>query len=269
MFKLDSPGLRPVLFALVVAFAAGCGNTDTKPGSPTTSSKAGAGGPQEPAYKLTAEALAKEALADAQAASAKYTGKVVELEGQVDSANRIISDNKGVFLTGAKKKPTDVIALNILCMPVESSKDKVWWLGKGHKVKAVGKVTAINGFIISLDECTITGQGASPTPKVTAEELTGEFAKDEEAAKKKYLGDGVNPKEIIVEGTVAALDKTKNDFYIARLEGKGGLTVGCTLDKKEWEGLKKGDKVTIKGDLSGFRKDDKNVNVNTAFLLKK
>jgi hypothetical protein len=265
MFKLVSRDLRIVLFTLMVALVAGCGGGDSKPGKPGDSHKAVA---QDPAFKLTAEAFAKEALGNQKGASDKYNGKVVELEGQVDSANRVITD-KGIYLTGAKKNPTDVVGLNLLCTPGESAKEKIWWLGKGQKVKVVGKVIGISPLAIYLDECTITEQGQSPTPKVTADELTEAFSKDEEAAKKKYGGDALSPKEIIVEGTVAALDKTKNDFYIARLEGKGGLTVGCTLDKKEWESLKKGDKVTIKGDLSGFYKDEKNVNVNTAFVLKK
>ncbi len=259
--------IRVVLFAMGLVLVAGCGKPESKPG-PGNPKVSDSGAAKNPEIKTTAEELAKEVLADQKAAGTKYDGKVVELQGKVDTANQVVTDNKGFYLTGAKKKPTDVVGLNVLCMPVAGEKDKVGWLGKGQKVKVVGKVTGVNAFAVSLAQCTFTEEDKSTTPKVTVEELTSEFAKDAEAAKKKYKIENLNSQEIILEGTVADKEK-KGDFHTVKLAGTDGLTVSCTVSKQNWEELKKGDKVTIKGDLSGYYAADKKVNVNTAFVLKK
>jgi len=264
--------VRFALFAVVLGLAVGCGQ-DNKP--VPAGPKGGPGGPKgggrqtgaakDPKFKLTAEDMAKEVIADQKAALAKYENQVGELEGLVNRDNQVIAEH-AIYVAGAKKQPTDVLGLNILCTLADEGKDKVWWLGKGQKVKVVGQVTGANSFAIALDRCSVTPLGESPTPKVTAEQIAADFAKDEEAAKKKYKIENFMPQEIIVEGTVADLEK-KNDFHLAKLAGADGVTVSCTIDKKTWEGLKKGDKVTIKGDLSVF--SDKKVGIDTAFLLKK
>jgi tRNA_anti-like len=222
----------------------------------------------KPDFKTTAEAIVKEFLKDEKAAQKKYKDKFVELEGTVFAANKVLSD-KGVWLDGAKKDPKDVVATNVLCYAPAARLEKAFWLGKGQKVKVVGKFAGGSGLAVSLLDCTFTELKPSPTLKTTAKAVAADFDKDEEAATTKYLIDGINSKEIIVEGVVSALEKTKNDFFIVKLEGSGGLTVNCVVDEAEWKKLKKGDKVTMKGDLSGFYKDEKKVNVNTAFVLKK
>ena len=123
---------------------------------------------------------------------------------------------------------------------------------------------------ITLDRCAITEVDKNPTPRVTAEELVEEFAKDPEAAKKKYTESGFVMKEVIVEGTVAGTEsKPDNSFHFVDLAGKDGHTVRFTVDKETKDSLKKGDKVTMKGDVSLYDKDKKQLTVNTAFVLKK
>jgi hypothetical protein len=269
--KVSRHGAR-WLIAGCLAFAAGCGGPGSSPPAGTAPGK-GPGTPaaavDKPEVKTTAEGLAKEVLADEKAAGGKYKDKVVELEGAVEFANAVIGDGRMFHLAGAKKKPTDVVGLNLFCVPAAADKDKVWWLGKGQKVKVVGRVTGVTSSGVYLDQCTVTELEPSPTPRVTAEQLTGEFGKDEAAAKAKYLTKEGYPKEVIVEGTVAGLATTKDGFYSVNLAGKEGLAVSCTVNKEAYEGLKQGDKVTMKGDVSGLYKDRKAVLVNTAFVLKK
>jgi hypothetical protein len=100
--------------------------------------------------------------------------------------------------------------------------------------------------------------------KVTAKQLTADFVKDKEAAAKKY-GDSMNPKEVIVEGTVASLEDGKYG-KIAKLEGEGKVTVSILLRKEDVDSVKKGD--TIKGKCRGLFEKDKLVDINGGVLVK-
>jgi len=134
----------------------------------------------------------------------------------------------------------------------------------------VGQVVGVSSSGIPLDRCAITEVDSNPTARVTAEALVGEFAKDEAAAKKKYAESDFVMKEVIVEGTVVGTEsKPDGSFHYVDLAGKNGQTVRFTVDKATKDELKKGDKVTMKGDLSLYDKDKKQLTVNTAFLLKK
>jgi hypothetical protein len=107
---------------------------------------------------------------------------------------------------------------------------------------------------------------ADPPPKVSAKDLTAEFVKDAAAAAKKY-GDAMNPKEVIVEGTVAELvDGTYGK--IARLQGEGKVVVSCLLRKEDEGSVKKGDTITIKGRCRGLFKKENLVDLNGGVLVK-
>lgn len=265
-----------VLLLAGSAVSSGCGKKETPSGSGASI----AGTPNSPASqnqsappvatKISAENLAKEFLADPKAAFEKYNGKVVEVEGIVDSANKIVNNDRGFLIAGAKKDPKDILGLSLSCNTVPEQADKVWWLGKGQKVKVVGEVFDANNVFVSLKDCRFTEVEKSPTPAVSAKQLAEDFTKDEVAAKDKYLSKDFSPREIIVSGVVAALDE-KNGFSFVTLEGAGSVVISCTVDKKDYAAVKKGDKVTMKGDLSiaAFDKKDNKVTMDTAFLLKK
>ncbi len=253
--------------------ALGCTKPDGTPGKTVVGGKEAGGkepvAKREAAFKTTATDLAKEFLADSKAALDKYNGKVIEVEGKVNSANKIVDNDKGFSLAGAKKDPKAILELNVLCETVPAQKDKVWWLGEGQKIKVVGEVFGANDLAIYLKDCEFTELEKSPTPTVSAKQLAEEFVKDEADAKKKYGREpGVDP-EVIVEGVVADLVTTKDGFTVVNLEGAAPVVVSCTTRKEDFETLKKGDKVTLKGHLSGFYKGENKVNINSAFLLKK
>ena len=241
-------------------------------GDPNTG---GTKAPQEgpatnPTIKTTAEAMAKEVFANKKVAEMKYKDTVVELEGQVQTANFMVGNGKWIILKGATEKKSFKRELTIMCMPMAAGLDKAWWLGEGQKVKVIGQVVRVSSDEISLERCTITEQGPNPTEKVTAENLTAAFAKDEAAATTKYITENRRFQEIIVEGTVADSGPEANpDFFKVKLAGKDGLTVYCFGSKETLEGLKKGDKVTIKGFIGKFDKGEKHLIVGSAFLLKK
>jgi len=267
--------------------------TEPKPGPSTkndkdTSTKNGKDGHKDtsaktltPELKTTAEDLVKEVMADKKAAADKYSkDKVVEVERAVRHAllTKGIVDTLSFSLCGGKG---ELGQLDVQCYLKDTEKDKVSWLGKGQKVSVIGKVIMASPTTISLNECTVTEKGPNPTMKIAAEQLAAEFAKDEKAAKEKYgvylahPSDVVNSaKEVIVEGTVADLLKRKGEFFgedhLAILAGSDGMTVTCNLDQKTWESLKKGDKVTIKGEVDTIlNKDKKAVKLKNAFVLKK
>jgi hypothetical protein len=271
------------LLALSLAVVTGCDTkgpaTDAKgtPGasedkSPPRAGKTKAGNDppaKNPEFKTTAEALVKEFLAGDKAALAKYKNKVVEIDGSVLFANQIIGADR-ITLTGAKKNPTDIASVDVSCILSSAGLEKAWWLGRGQKVKVVGKVVDYTStFGVFLGHCTVAEAGANPTPKVTAEALVEEFVNNPEAAEKKYTESEYVKKEVIVEGIVHATEARSDGFYFVILAGKDGSTVSFTVDKNATEELKKGDKVTLKGDLSLFDKNKKQLTVNTAFVLKK
>jgi hypothetical protein len=121
---------------------------------------------------------------------------------------------------------------------------------------------------VYVEECTVIELEPSPTMKVTARELAEEFSVDAEAASKKYVSKEAYV-ELMVEGTVAEMIKTKDRLAIARLGGSAGIHVDCVLTGKEWQEIKKGDKVIIKGDFESFNNELKSIKIDTSFVLKK
>ena len=225
---------------------------------------------KDPQFKTTAEALMKEFFADEKAALAKYKNKVVEFDGTVLFATKMLGEDR-ITITGAKKKPGDYVTVNLYCiLSSQESMEKAWWFGKHQKVKVV-ELGLRGQRAWGLPErcCVVTETGPNPTPKVTAEALVEEFIKDPEGAKMKYKEGEYGMKEVIVDGTVEGTETTKDGLNRVILAGKDGGTITFAVDKKVKEGLKKGDKVTMKGTLSGFFDTaKKQLNVSTAFALK-
>ena len=59
------------------------------------------------------------------------------------------------------------------------------------------------------------------------------------------------------------------DFFYVVMKGgpdAKGITVSCTIHENAWEKLKKGDKVTLKGDVYLLDEATKSVTVNSSFI---
>jgi tRNA_anti-like len=234
--------------------------------------------PSKPEFKITPESIAKEIMADDKAAELKYKGKIVEIEGKIRVANQYLPVNN-ISLLGGKGKVGELL---MLCTPTKAYEDKMLWLGCGQTVSAVGEITSISPFLVEIKECTITDKDPSPAIKLTAEQLTAEFAKNETEAKKKYRSKPLQPNdiafaltEVVVEGTVAKVVKIKSlliadQVPVIILTGTDGMTVTCDVNQQTWESLKVGDKVTLKGYVDTvLNKDNKTVKIDSAYLLKK
>jgi len=277
--------VRMSLAGLALVFMVGTLGCGKEAKAPPTSANSTASGPStgpapsttgkpvataKPDFTLTAESFAKEYLVDAKAAEGKYMGKAVELEGQVESANPVINTGLEFFLEGAKKSPDD-LGVKVRCLPAPAVSSRMPWLGKGQKVKVIGTVGPLQGgLFVFVGDCQVTELEPSKTPQVTAEQVTADFAKDPEAAKDKYVGKQAYEKEILVEGTIADLVK-KGDFYLVKLGGANpDLRVSCMIGKLEFDDLKKGQKVRVKGNVAGFGQEDKfkELKIDSAFLLK-
>lgn len=84
---------------------------------------------------------------------------------------------------------------------------------------------------------------------VTANELIAEFEQDETAANKKYLG-----KAVEVSGTIADVMEKQNSFVLLLGDSTSVSRVSCTLQGTQDSmayGLRKGDKLTLRGVCSG------------------
>lgn len=270
--------LRSLIFVplLVSVGVSGCGpskdtGTPTAPGAAPTTTASGsapaAGRPDKPDFSLTAEDISKEVFADEKAAAARYKGKWVELTGSEEWASKY-GHASGFNMTGGKKKPGDLTGYIIRIGVPPADVEKAWMMSKGQKVKAFGRVQDVSGLMLNVDQAAVTELEPSKLLTVKAEDLAADYAKDGDAAEKKYRGEAFS-REIAVTGTVAELTQEK-DFQYVVLAGSGSTVVKCTFDKDDWKALKKGDKVTVKGDLSSFDPQQANSpTVNSGFLVKK
>jgi hypothetical protein len=174
----NSPSVARVLLLALVFGLGGCSKGDSKPDD---EKKGGVVENNPQSFKMSAEALAKEAFADPPAASTKYKGKVVELDGRVDPANRFLSETS-FLMPGVIQGPQDAAGMDIVCAPVAAKMDRMWWLGRGQKVRVTGRVSVINPLAVYVEECTVIELEPSPTMKVTARELAEGFSADAGAA---------------------------------------------------------------------------------------
>jgi hypothetical protein len=220
------------------------------------------------AIKITADALTKEVIADTKAAQAKYNGKIVELDGRVDSAKKLLN-GYGFSLQGAKEDPTDIIGVLVMCK-VPREAHRAWWLMSGQRVKATGTVRIADPpRMVVLDDCKFELQEPAAKP-LAAKDLAEAVLKDADAVRKKYQNpEGGDDVEIMVKGTVAELEKNDRGFRIVKLAGSKGVTINFAVDDRDFAALEVGDVVIMKGDFSGYNPQKKGVTVNTAFVLEK
>lgn len=92
-----------------------------------------------------------------------------------------------------------------------------------------------------------------PTYKLTSEYIINEFKNNEEKANSIYLD-----KIIQIEGTIKDIKTANGNSVIILGQGNAIETVSCNMDPAENRmvlGLKKGQKITIKGICTGFLMD--------------
>jgi hypothetical protein len=257
------------LLTVSIVIASGCGQQTTTsqqksgtapddkkgaatPGA-TASPAATAATRSEPAFKGKAEDLLKEFAAGQPAADKKYKDKYVEVEGIVESAPSAGSQDKmGVAV------PADPHKAVIVCDMSADALKTFLQLGRGQKVKVVGKEYLSIPGTVYLNDCTYSEAGPNPAIRVSAKELGTEFAKDEgKAAAQKYTSKDVfHPTELIVEGTVLDVGESKDPGFsglVVKLDAGMQEPMVCQFskfDEAAAKQLKKGDVAVLKG---GFR----------------
>jgi hypothetical protein len=97
-------------------------------------------------------------------------------------------------------------------------------------------------------------EGAEADYKTEAVALIAEFEADEAAADKKY-----HNKIIEVNGMVKGVDPVQNTFSIVLGDTSSMSAVRCVMDSsyvKSVSGVNRGTVITVKGAITGFKKDD-------------
>ena len=223
--------------------------------------------PVKPDFVVSADAISKEVFADEKKAAAKYEGKVVQIDGPVMTANKML-DPAGFSVEGGKKSPDDFSGYLVRCSVPKADLRKAWALAGKQKVSATGRVESVTGLSLTLSGVAVKELEPAKVPEVKAEALAAEYAKSGDAARaKKYLGEDFRC-EVVVTGVVAAVAQA-GVVWTVTLAGQGATRVACTFDPEDVKKLRAGDRVTVEGYLSGF--DEKKANsptLSSAFLVK-
>jgi hypothetical protein len=211
--------------------------------------------PAQVDFRLTSQQLAKDYEIDKVAAAAKYTGKWVEVEGPMESVLVLPSGDVNIRLVGFEADPKKFSGHSVRGIPAAADAEKLKSLTRGQMVKLKGKVERETaGMFVDLVPCELVSIGPDPAIRVTADQLTQDYARDAAAADRKY-----RDKWLLVEGTVAELKEDRAAADCVILEGAGKkdgkpLRVSAAYPadrKKDFAALKKGDRVKIKGECGG------------------
>lgn len=96
--------------------------------------------------------------------------------------------------------------------------------------------------------------GVTPDYKTEAVSLITEFEANETEADKKY-----HNKIVAVNGMVKGVDEVQNTYTISLGDTSSMSSVRCVIDTNyvsSVEGIHRGSVITIKGAITGFKKDD-------------
>ncbi len=234
------------VLTLAVVLAAGC----LRGPAPAVITTAGGGKTKEtsaePAFTLTSEQLAREYHTDRAAAEGKYKDRWLIVEGTLEDFDLFSSG--GVLARVGKSAGGP----GIRCEFVPKATARLTDLTKGQKLKCKGRCVGGGGDFVDLVECELLEVGPDPAIAVSAVRLTRDYAGDDKAADGRY-----REKVLVVEGTVFGRKDAEQSVEVV-LEGfdeKALFPVRVVANaagrKEEFAGLKKGDKVKIKGECGG------------------
>lgn len=170
---------RPLFIAAAVLTLAGAGRGEDK---------------KDTIVKLTPEAFAAEVKKDEKAAAKKYKGAGIELSGPVTGIHRNFGGD--VFISLPSKTAG---ALGVGCFLKD--KNVFGKVVKGQEVTVRGRYPDLQ-FGTQVMDCEIVKTGPSPALTYTAEEMAKEWARDKEAATKKWKDKPIVVSGLIVESKV-------------------------------------------------------------------
>jgi hypothetical protein len=220
--------------------------------------------PTKPKYSMTVHEFLKDVSTDKNAAKTKYDNVPVELSGYVTQIQWNATDIL-VFIAGPPeegKTPYDLI-FGLRCVPLG---DEPWaTVCRAQRVKAFGVATIYEGQPM-LNEAVFTADGPTNRLEMKATDLAAEFAKDPDAARKKYA-----QKPIQLDGEV--LEVTNEPGNPGVIVGKGDTRVACQLTndgsdaaKAVHARLKVGQPIRIIGEFNEYAKG---AGLNRCFVMSK
>jgi hypothetical protein len=237
---LKARGRHTVVLALagVLIPAAGCARESRGVEAPAASADAG------PVVTLTAEQLAREYETDRAAADGKYKDRCLVLEGPVEDFDLFPSGRVLARVAGRDS--------SIRCEFVPQATARLIDLTRGQSLKFQGRCAGAAGNLVDLTECQLLEVGPDPAVAVSAVRLTRDYAGDEKAADAKY-----REKCLVVEGTVRERRECDKAALVV-LEGFDEkalfplrVVAKAAERKEEFAGLKKGDRVKVRGECGG------------------
>jgi len=169
-------------------------------------------------FSLKASELATEFAKDRDAATKKYTGKVIEFTGALHEVAHFGVDKKfGVVIFGGNFSGIHYL-LNVIIQPAEA--ERVFRMSKGQTLKVVASCTGCFGRYIGFEGGALTEVSKSAIVELSAEDLAAEFAKDRAAAETRFL-----KKTVLVSGMVEQIQKGKEGGMTALLKSGSNLKV--------------------------------------------
>jgi tRNA_anti-like len=217
--------------------------------------------PTKSAIQLT-ELLHK----DRAKAEKLYLTKVIAVEGAVAAMSRnSVKKTGSVTLMGYRPPPDpkaegESLAFQVKCILKPEALIKVGLLAKKQMVRVTGRFASHSAGDITITDGDLEELTSGILPRLTATAITKKFI-DKDPVVKDYLD-----KEVVITGTISDLLE-KDGGYTVRLAGEGRTRVACALEEDEFKTLKKGDFVTINGEVSEFVSDE--LIVLLAFLANK
>jgi hypothetical protein len=206
-------------------------------------------------------ALAREFKANKAAAEEKYWGKLLVIEGEVDSSNKDVGGRSFLMFRGYTKAELEkewTKALRyVICRFIGPPNARALEVVPKQKVKLQGQLMKARGSdTVELFDCELLEVGPSPAIYMTAEDLAREHAANAEEAEKKYKG-----KHLVLQAVVVGPQEAYG-FDALVLAGhdegtKTPLRVTAHVPfavQHEIRFMQKGEKVRVRGDYTGLVK---------------
>jgi DNA-directed RNA polymerase subunit RPC12/RpoP len=216
--KSEEPRSNAMLFGLIGGALLLCCCCTTIPGAgwyfrdklglddPKKADMVNKGDHSKTAFKVTSEELAKEFIADAKGAEAKYKDKFLEVTGEL---HNVIPES--VSLKGTKNAAQNEV--RVLFEEFGPAQQAIAFrFSKGQRIKAVGKYAKFGpNADVWIVNAVFTELEPSKILLVSSEDLVKELEQDKDAARQKYKN-----RDLIVTGVVERIftDKTHKAVFL-------------------------------------------------------
>jgi len=254
IFSVISAGF----FSFLLLLSSGCGGGDKEKKGPGPIVDKGKDGDKDkngdkgtenrkPDFTLTADEIVKELTKDEKAGQQKFSGKLVEITGEVDSVQVTNEPWARVWLKGSGKHPA------IFCVVSTDQVPKASQLSRKQKVKLTGTAGEKLGTYSDLDKCSLIELDKSNVIRITSEDFAKEFTADKKAAMSKYTD-----KDLIITGLLEEVlsDDKGTNFLKVKGDGKSRLSFKQIHDPTPF--FKKGQTATLRLELNGSPGYEKN-----------